>query len=360
MMEKSERPVSLVTGSCGFMGTHMCEMLHEAGHRVRATDLASAYENDNRKTGRFPGVIKKLGIEFIPSDMTKPDTLAPITRGVNYVFHIASVFNYSAPREVLYNVNVEGTRQLCELIIKKKGLKRMVLWGAGGVYGLPSQGTKIPITEDMPPNPPNNYLSSKSEQERVVMEYGRNKGLPYTIIRPTTVYGPRGVYGGGQLIMQAATMKIAAVPSNFTSRIPFVHVRDVCGSALFLCDKEAAKNQVYNINDDSLMTNVEYFQYVADITEHRFFRLPPVPIRILKAGLKPIASLIQWISCNITHTQSPLESDTVEYLGEDIVYSNEKLKSTGYKFLYPHAMGGIRDTISWYIENGWIKSSLRV
>jgi nucleoside-diphosphate-sugar epimerase len=178
-------PLSLVTGACGFMGTHMVETLVAAGHRVRATDLASALGHDDRKAGRFPSVLHKLGVEVVASDMTRPESLAPLVQGVDYVFHVAAVFSYSAPRELLERVNVEGTRALLDLLEKEKQLKRLVVWGAGGVYGLPN-ATNLPFREEMPADPPNAYLESKSEQEKLVMEFGRAHELPYSIIRPTT------------------------------------------------------------------------------------------------------------------------------------------------------------------------------
>jgi nucleoside-diphosphate-sugar epimerase len=346
-------PLSLVTGSCGFIGTHMVEVLHEAGHKIRATDLASAYERDDKKTGRFPSVLKKLGVDFIPSDMTKRHTLKRLVKGVDYVFHIASVFSYSAPWKTLESVNVHGTRNLCELLVKEKSLERLVLWGAGGVYGFPREGM-LPITEDMAPDPPNDYLKSKWTQEFLVMEYGKRRGLPYSIIRPTTVYGPRAVYGGGQLLMTAAGMKLASAPANFTARIPFIHVKDVCKAALFLTEKPEAEGEIYNVNDDSRMTNLEYFEFVAKEMGNHFIKTPPVPIEPLRLLLTGVATAIKLFSDYVTPLSVPLEADSVQYLGRDFIFSNEKLKALGYKFVYPDARDGIRDTLHWYKENGWI------
>jgi nucleoside-diphosphate-sugar epimerase len=355
--EKPEkaRPRSLVTGSCGFMGTHMVEMLAAAGHDVIATDLESAYREDDRKTGRFPGVLKAATVRFVPSDLTRPETLGDLAKGVDYVFHIASVFSYSAPWSVLRRVNVEGTKALLDRLLEDSpNLKRIVVWGAGGIYGLPDPAD-LPLREDdSPPAPCNDYLRSKWFEEHLVMRYGEEKGLPWTILRPTTVYGPRGVYGGGQLLMSAAQMPVAAMPRNFTSRIPFVHVRDVCGAALFLATAKVARNQAYNLNDDSQLTNVEFFKYVAAITGHKFVELPPVPIVQLRPFLATFAGAVQATLLKFK-VPSPIEKPTIEFLGRDFVYSNEKLKSAGYKFQYPDARDGIRDTLEWYRKEGWIK-----
>jgi UDP-glucose 4-epimerase len=160
------KPLSLVTGACGFMGSHMVEVLHAAGHEVRATDLPATLEADDRARGRFPSVCRALGAELVPSDLTKPRSLAPLVQGVDYVFHVAAIFNYTAAWETLYRANVLGTRALADHAAEEPSLKRFVLWGAGGVYGLPERWM-LPLREDLAPpadgdifsQPPNQRLN---------------------------------------------------------------------------------------------------------------------------------------------------------------------------------------------------------
>jgi UDP-glucose 4-epimerase len=347
------KPISLVTGACGFMGSMMVSILSEAGHQVRATDLASTYEKDDRKLGRFPSVLKDRNIEFIPSDMTKPETLRPLVQGVDYVFHIASVFNYTVPYEVLRQVNVLGTKHLCDLLLNEPTLKKFVMWGAGGVYGLPEQ-YQLPLTEEEPPMPCNNYLKSKWQQEYLVMNLGKTNNFPYAIMRPTTVYGPRCVYGAGMLFLQLANMKVVACPSNFTFRIPFVHVEDVCRAALFLAENPDVKQEIFNLNDDSHMGNDEFMKFMARENGHIFIKIPPLPIKRIQKLLIPMARRVQALFRRFHLGTPPLEAETLEYLGRDFVYSNEKLKKAGYIFKYPDARDGIRDTLAWYRQNGWL------
>jgi len=333
------------------MGTHMVEVLAEAGHEIVATDLPDAYRADDKRRGRFPSVLRTLGVEFIPADLTQalPETLAALCKDVDYIFHVASVFSYSAPWRLLKRVNVEGTRALLDQARDNPRLRRVVVWGAGGVYGLPDPDD-LPLREDTsPPAPCNAYLRSKWLEEHLVMRYG----LPYTILRPTTVYGPRAVYGGGQLLMSAATMPVVAVPRNFTARIPFVHARDVCRAALFLAEKEEANGEVYNLNDDSQLTTFAFFEFVAKVRGKKFVSLPPVPIETLRRVALKVADVAAFFS-RLTGLPVSLERDSIEYLGRDFVYSNEKLKQTGFQFLYPDARDGIRDTLKWYELEGWI------
>ena len=349
----SQGPLSLVTGACGFIGSHMVEVLYEAGHRIRATDVEDAYQKGDPARGRFPGVLNDLGVEFLPSDMTKPETLLEAVRGVDYVFHIAAIFNYSAPWEALRKVNVDGTRDLCRLLLSEKSFRKLVLWGAGGVYGSPPPQF-LPIREEDPKAPPNNYLRSKHEQEQFVMRLGRTSGLRYSIVRPTGVYGPRGVYGMGRLLLSNAKLKRLAIPRNFRSRVPLVHVRDVCSAALFLCDQAAANGQAFNLNDDTQMTLVELVQSLGIFLKRPVTLLPPVPIALVKIFLLGGARLEQIVSRLVTHKPTQLEKDTIDFLGKEITYSNQKLKDLGYRFLYPDARVGIRETVEWYQREGWI------
>lgn len=348
------KPLCLVTGACGFIGSHMVQVLHQAGYPIRATDLADAYARDDRERGRFPGVLRDLEVEFVPSDVTRPETLEDVARGVAYVFHIAAVFSYSAPWGVLKRVNVEGTRSLCSVLSGQKTFKKLLLWGAGGVYGFPSH-TALPIREDDPKDPPNDYLRSKHEQEQLVMRIGRETGLRYSIVRPTGVYGPRGVYGMGQMILPLAKMKRLAIPRNFNGRVPLVHVRDVCGAALFLAGKKETDGEAYNLNDDSQMTMVDYMRFMGELLGKPVTLLPPVPIRLMKALLIRLAAVEALVS-RVVHRPRTLEPDTIQYLGVDIGYSNRKLKDAGYSFLYPDARAGLRETVDWYRRNGWIKT----
>ena len=341
----------LVTGACGFMGTHMCEKLVEAGYPVRATDLPSMFAEDDQKAGRFPRVLTPMGVAIDPADLTDADAVKALCKDVKWVFHIAGLFKYSASREALEAVNVGGTRNLLEALKSEGKPERFIMWGAGGVYGL--NPAKLPLTEDMETDPPNTYLQTKDAAEKLVMEFCTEHKIPHAVLRPTTVYGPRGVYGGGQMIMQLVKMNPVMVPSNFSGRVPFIHVADVVGAALHLAELGDISGP-YNVNDDSTMTQVEMMRYFAQMSGALFVKLPPVPVEYLRTGLGKVADVVQYLARDLLHMQSPIEADTVRYLNQDFLYSNDKLKATGYEFVYADARHGLRDTVYWYREQGWV------
>ncbi len=346
------KPLSLVTGACGFMGTHMVEILHEAGHRVRATDLHAAFQQDDLKTGRFPSVIKKIpDHEFIAADLTHPQEIAKLLEGVDYVFHIAAIFSYSIPYDVLYRVNVTGTKNLIEGLLNTPSFKKLVLWAAGGVFRFPKNAEDLPITENSPIEPQNAYLQSKWEQECLVKEFFAKHHLRFSSLKPTTVYGPRAVYGAGQMFLDPLRMKVIRAPKNFTARIPTIHVRDVCRAALHLATHPETDGESYIINDDSQATVVQFLEMMARYSGKKFQKMPAVPMSLLKPILQMVAKAQKFRKTVFGGPPPKLESDSLKYFGVDFVCSNEKIKKTGFTFEYPEFEKGIQDTIPWYREN---------
>ena len=107
------------------MGSHLVDLLVEKGYKVRATDL---------KTANKRYLNKSKNVEFIPADVTKKKTLIPLFKDVEVVFHTAAILKFEVEWRLLYNVNVEGTRNLCEIALDSN-VKRMIVWSSETVYG---------------------------------------------------------------------------------------------------------------------------------------------------------------------------------------------------------------------------------
>ena len=350
-MNQGTSPLSLVTGATGFMGSHMVELLVQSGHRVRATDLPTLSDEDQPRLGRYPKLLKNLKVDYRPADLTHSENLNELVEGVDFVFHIAGLFSYSAPRETLFRVNVEGTRRLLEALKKEGGVQRIVLWGAGGIHGSP-RAEELPIRESSPKRPPNAYLESKWKQELLSQEFYERDNIPYCVIRPTGVYGPRAVYGVGQLICQLAGMKKIRLPKNLRGRNPLVHAEDVCRSALHLSSKKESLGEAYNLADDRPFTNIDLFRTLAQLLDRPFSTLPAIPIPLMKGGARFAATVENFLSKYLLKRKAKIEKDTIFFIGGDFWYSNEKLKGTGFDFKYPDAeKSGLKETIAWYKEN---------
>ncbi|PIP39446.1 MAG: hypothetical protein COX19_07715 [Desulfobacterales bacterium CG23_combo_of_CG06-09_8_20_14_all_51_8] len=147
--------ISLVTGAAGFMGSHVVETLVREGVKVRATARP-------RKDTSF---FKSRGVEFVAADLTKPDTLPPLFEGgVDRVFHLGAICNFSTPYETLYPTNVKGVDHITTLAMKK-GVKCFVHVTSTSVYGY-YKGK--PFSEDDERDPQDNYGKSKRDGEDIV------------------------------------------------------------------------------------------------------------------------------------------------------------------------------------------------
>ena len=326
--------LALVTGACGFVGSHMLDLLIEREMKVRAMDLESADR----------GYVDKLGVEFIPADLTRKETLRPALDGVDYVFHTASVFDYSAPWNLLYRVNVEGTRNLCEVALETNP-EIIVHWSSGAIYGVPKE---LPTRETSPIKPSNNYEKSKWMQEQTAIEFHKKYGLPVTVMRPASIYGPRSRYGAIIPILMLARGELQAIPGSGKTMGAFVHVKDVIGSALFLAGKKEAIGESYNVADDSHYTNEELLLYAAELLDVKIpkFHIPALVINLM-------AWWSEW-KAKLGGKKPVLERDAVKYLFHDYWVDNSKIKELGYKLTYPDIKEGLKETIRWYKDEGWL------
>ncbi len=345
---------ALVTGACGFIGSHMVEVLAEAGHDVVAGDLPAALAASPEDRTRWPEVCRPAGAELVSLDLTEPSSVERAVTGAEVVFHIAAVFDYTAPEPILRAVNVGGTRNLFEALLSEGSCRRVVNWGAGGIYGTPRPDL-IPFTEDSPKRPGNAYLVSKWDQELLAHSY-RSRGIEVTSTRTTSPYGPRASYGSGQLLMQLGEKPVAI--RNLRGNIPFVHVRDLCRAALHLANHPDADGEAYNVTDDGRIDAVKLAHLVAYEMGVKARILPPLPLAPLRSVLS-LAARASMAAAKRQGKRPLLEYDQVQYFGYDFLYSNDKLKSTGFTFEHPYPEPGLRETLRWYREHGWLATNSR-
>jgi nucleoside-diphosphate-sugar epimerase len=332
-------PLYLVTGANGFVGGHMVELLLDHGHRVRATDLA------HEPPPGFPA-----WAEYIPADLTRPETLGEVCRGVGTVFHPASIFDFSTPREVMERVNVAGTDNLCRAACDA-GVKRMMLWGTMMIYG-DVRHRKEPITEDTHHASDSVYASSKIKQEDTALGYDREGKLAVTVIRPAIIYGPRSVYGLADMLIKARHLPFIPVVPAMKSRPCLVHVRDVVGAAYHLAGLEESAGESYNLVDDfSHLTIRDLLTVAAVVLEKPTLTvlLPNAVVRWFMQRLADLTSAHTWMK---VEGRPLMEQDFIHLLHMDGYASNAKLRSTGYRLQYPDWRIGLLETSRWYRERG--------
>jgi nucleoside-diphosphate-sugar epimerase len=327
--------ITLVTGAAGFMGSHLVEFLVRQGVRTRASARP-------RKDTSF---FDRLGVEYVAADLTKPETLSRLfDGGIDRVFHLGAICNFSTPYESLHPTNVTGVKLITELALKND-IKRYIHVGSTSVYGY-YQGR--PFKEDSPRAPQDSYGRSKRDGEDMV--WSRIKeGLPAIITRPCTVYGPRCNDGAGKAFSRPSSL--SAIPGSGRQLLSNIRAEDVAAAIYHLSFIDSAVGQAFNLAEDTHPTLAE----ALFLSSEAFGTRPPklhLPLWLVKAVAR-VDGAISAVKGRIPD----LEPDAVKYLYDDYVVDNSKLKSTGYRLIYPDFRESMKQMGQWYrAEAGPIKS----
>jgi dihydroflavonol-4-reductase len=403
--------VDLVTGACGFAGNYLVKHLLEKGRIVRATDLEQAY--GAQQSVEFRQMLdvdyERDGVEWVPSDITRQETLGPLFEkgDVGCLFHTASLYDYSAPWEMLEKVNIHGVTNLLDAALEG-GIERMIHWSTCGVFGhsyfpgsymdsrpwrpliefiwnlwiRPWQKdgtfkrperhpTNQPMTEEQssPKNTvgstpvgtyfSNEYSRSKWIQEQTVWRYYREKGLPVTVVRPAPIYGPGTYYGATGLIIAIAEGILPFYPaaSKYLLFGGNVHAGDLARAVVFLSERPETIGEDYNIADSYLMTHREAIDSATRLVGRRVHYVP-IPLPIWKQFTIAVGKTVLWLEKTFpgSYTRSRvLDMGQLNYLNMGIWISNKKITDLGFEFEYADFKKGMADTVAWLILNGKIK-----
>ena len=181
----------LVTGGVGFIGSHLCERLLADGKGVICLDNFDDYYDPALKRGRAARLSQASGFRLVEGDIRDEALLATVFEDVDAVVHLAA---RAGPRpsieqpRLYYDVNVMGMLALLRTAARR-GIRNFVAASSSSVYGL---NTKLPFAEgDRIGAPASPYAASKAATETLGHTYAHVHGVPVTMVRLFTVYGPR-------------------------------------------------------------------------------------------------------------------------------------------------------------------------
>lgn len=328
----------LVTGASGFVGTHMVKLLVDRGYDVTACDLE----------GTDGGKYEPLGVKFAPVDITHKPTLYGVMDGIDVVMHVAAIFDYTTPWNTLRRVNVKGTRNVCEAAAEQN-VNKLVYFSSCDIYGDPAT---IPANEKCKIQPNHNYGESKFLGEREAFKVGVTRGLPVTVLRPTALYGPGGTYGAILLVNMLYHRILPGIPGGGNNRVHLVHVKDVVNAALFLAEHPETAGQEYNLADDTPVELRRLLRHAA-----RAFRVPMPRIPIPRFAAEASIPLVELIA-KISNTIPMYNRDMLNIFYGDRAFNASKIKTLGYKLLYPDFFEGFEEVLEWYKESKVLKRNI--
>lgn len=225
----------LITGGAGRLGRVLIKSISSQGHNVVVFDLPLA---------PWEAVQDEPNIKIIRGDVTDPSHISRACRGIDGVIHLASLLppKSEANEKLTLKVNVEGTRNLIEVLKKRPG-PPLVFASSISTYGLTSK-EEPPIGEDHPQNAHNIYAKSKIEAEHLI----KSSGIPFVIHR----IAPLSV---------ADLIELPEViPYRKDQRVEFVYATDAAQALFNAVDNPEALGKTLNIAGGSSwqMTGAEY------------------------------------------------------------------------------------------------------
>jgi NAD dependent epimerase/dehydratase len=178
----------LITGSDGFIGSHLTQRLLKAGCKVRAF----VYYNSFNSWGWIDtfSLEEKNQLEIFTGDIRDPNGVREAMKDMDVVFHLAALiaipFSYHSPDSYI-DTNVKGTLNVIQAARDMK-VERVLVTSTSEVYGTAQY---VPIDENHPRQPQSPYSASKIGADCIAESFYRSFDLPVTIVRPFNTYGPR-------------------------------------------------------------------------------------------------------------------------------------------------------------------------
>jgi dihydroflavonol-4-reductase len=323
----------LVTGSNGFIGSHLVECLLKKDIKLRCLDKShSRFHWDD-----------EIQAEFILGDLNDSDMMRDIVANVDVIFHLAGRTR-GATREEFFQDNVYTTENLLRAVVDTNShLKRFVLISSQAVVG-PSVGGSCRNELDAP-NPISYYGESKLAAERIVRSYSDR--LPVTIIRPPSVYGPRDM----DVLEFFRYVKKGIIPILGVREkiVSVIFVDDLIRGMCLAAENPVAIGQTYFLTSDQQVTWDEISDEIVALMQKKAIRV------YLPGSILLCIAVIMEIGSKIRGKYSLLTRKKVrELIQPNWVVDGSKARNELGFVAKTELKEGLRKAFEWYQEQALI------
>ena len=326
------RPVTLVTGGTGFLGSHLVRQLVADGVkplRVMAT--------------KAPAWLEELGVESVEGSITNAEDVARAVEGVAEVYHLAGrVSRDEEDAREMYRLHVDGTRLLCEAA-RERGVRSIVMASTSGTIAVTADGEALPNEEwptplDIVSRWP--YYASKVYQERVALEHFQGRNLRLVILNPSLLLGPGDErLSSTKVVLDFLARKINATPKGGLS---FVDARDA--ATAFRAAMSDGKNGERYLLGAANWSFEKFFARMERLTKTPAPRLS-LPTRLAVTGSQAISALYRhW------KLAPPVEAESVE-MAEYFWYLDATKATEELAFDPRDPQETLLDTVTYVREN---------
>ncbi|NMC62373.1 MAG: SDR family NAD(P)-dependent oxidoreductase, partial [SAR324 cluster bacterium] len=239
----------LVTGSEGFIGSHLVEELLRRGAKLKAF----VYYNSFGSAGWLDTLPreKRDAIEIFPGDVRDPHQVMEACKDIDVIFHLAALigipYSYKAP-ESYVATNVSGTLNILQAA-RHYGIERVMHTSTSETYG---SAQFVPITEEHPISAQSPYAASKAAADQLALSFYRSFGTPVTIARPFNAFGPRHSTRAiiPTIITQAASGNKKINLGSLSPTRDFTYVKDTAKGMVAVCESDAVVGDVVNLGSN--------------------------------------------------------------------------------------------------------------
>lgn len=304
---------SIVTGGCGFIGSHLVDRLLQENHDVIVIDNCSTGRLENLEHQKTNPKLK-----IVQVDICCYEKILPHFKDTDWVFHMAaladivpSIQNPSA----YFHSNVDGTFSVLQAA-KKENVKRFMYTASSSCYGIPDVFPTDELAEIRPEYP---YALTKRMGEELVLHWGKVYDLPVVSLCLFNVYGPRsrtsGTYGAvfGVFLGQKIAGKPYTIVGDGTQTRDFTYVKDVV-DAFITAAKSNIVNERFNVGSENTYSVNKLVELLGGAKAEKVF-IPKRPGEpdCTWANTKKINSMLNW------HPKTNLE-EGVKHILEHIDY----------------------------------------
>jgi 2-alkyl-3-oxoalkanoate reductase len=320
---------ALVTGATGFVGSHLAEALREKGDEVTAL-----VRSPSKAAALGP-----LGVRVVPGDLDDPASLARAVEGQDVVFHVAGLVAARDEHGFL-RTNRDGTANLVDAAGRAR-VSRFVYVSSMAAGGPATPGR--PLTGTEPPRPVTAYGRSKLAGEAAV----KAGALPWVIVRPPTVYGPRD--REVLKVFRMARWGVAPVFGDGSQELSAVHGADLAAALVAAGTARGTTGKVYYACHPEVVTSADFVRAVGKAMSRRL-RLVPIPPALGRAmlGVTELSARLASQATILTRDKAN-EFFQAAWTGDP----GSLMRDSGWRANHDLA-SGMADTYRWYRSAGWL------
>jgi dTDP-glucose 4,6-dehydratase len=251
-----------ITGSEGFIGSHLVEKLVRLGHKVKALVLYNSFNDIGNLKYLDKKTLSKINIVFgdIKDDFFLNKNFNDCDAIINLAALIGIPYSYNAPNSYI-DTNIKGVLNLLNLASKNKKM-HLILTSTSEVYGTAKY---VPINEDHPINTQSPYAASKAAGDNLAISYYKSFNTKVSIVRPFNTFGPRQSLRAviPTIITQALKGQIISIGDVRPTR-DFTYVEDLCDAFNRVLLNKKTFGEIINISSNFEISVKNIIDLVSD------------------------------------------------------------------------------------------------